>query len=114
MNNQQVPLLIDPDDYFKTIKLFNEFKRHKKLQLEISNKIIEKLEVPKKVIQLADDYNIPLHRFINNILNEFVFRMERDEKFYNLEILYIIKNDINLKIEDKERLILKIIEGLNK
>lgn len=103
-----IPLLIDPDEFFKQALMLREIQQHGYLNVEITNKqTLEKLKIPAAIYHFIADTNTPIVEFINTILRDWCIRMFEGESKYRKGLLYKIAKcpDDILTTEQKNKLI---------
>lgn len=103
-----IPLLVDPEEFFKHALMLREIQQSGYLNVEITNKsTLEKLKIPAALYHFILDTNTPIAEFINTILRDWCIRMYEGESKYRKGLLYKIVNcpeDILTK-EQKNKLI---------
>lgn len=95
------PLLVDVDDFFKSIKAYNCLKVEKFLDVELSASEITKLKIPNYLIKLSQDFNFPLEQLINCILRDFVIKFNYGEGKLKKSIWKNFQKIQNLSPEQK-------------
>lgn len=103
-----IPLLIDPEEFFKHALILRELDQTGYLNVEITDKeCLEKLKIPEALYKFASETNTPVGEMINVILRDWCIRMFEGESKYRKGLLFkIVKAPENvLTDEQKNKLI---------
>ncbi len=107
-NIDTIPLLVDPEEFFKHALMLREIHQNGYLNVEITDKqVLEKLKIPVIVYQFISETNTPIAEFVNTIIRDWCIRMFEGESKYRKGLLYKIAKcpDNILTKEQKNKLI---------
>lgn len=105
---ESIPLLVDPEGFFKHALMLQEIQQNGYLNIEITDKaVLEKLKIPAAIYHFISDTNTPISEFINTIVRDWCIRMFEGESKYRKGLLYKIAKCPHyiLTKEQKNRLI---------
>jgi hypothetical protein len=108
-----IPLLIEPEGFFKHALILRELDQVGYLNVEITNKeCLKKLKIPAAVYHFASETNTPIEDMLNIIVRDWCIRMFEGESKYRRGLLYkILKAPENVLNDDQKN---KLISYLHR